>query len=392
LKILFVSLFLPQKKAYHAGGKFVFEMIRGLSRRHEIHLVTRLEEEELPLIESLRPFCRQIHPYTYRAKGGRRSLADLIGLGLNYLGFSRFADRVARSEDFDLLQVEWVDAAVMLKRRNTPMALTAHDVYTKPAERRMKAVRGLRRLLNTAVFLFVRLLEIRTMKKADAVFTLSGYDRNYLLAMAPGLNVRVVPFPAGLDLTERTFAQQENSMLFLASYKYLRRNTEAAIYFYREIFPLVRKVFPDARFIAAGYGPPDDLRALQDHDAAVTVPGFVDDLDECYKRAAVFVAPILVGGGIIVKILDAMAAGTPVVTTTYGNEGINAVPGQDLIVADDPGSFAAAVVRVLSDRQFAEQLGSSGREFVRRRYSTEAAISELEEAYEKIGKKKVNSK
>jgi glycosyltransferase involved in cell wall biosynthesis len=226
------------------------------------------------------------------------------------------------------------------------------------------------------------------MMKADTVFTLSEFDKNYLLAMAPGLNVRVIPFPAGLDLTEKTFAQQKNSILFLASYKYLRRNADAALYFYREIFPLVRKVIPDARFIAAGYGPPADLVSLQDHDAAVTVPGFVEDLDECYKKAVVFVAPILVGGGIIVKILDAMAAGTPVVTTTYGNEGINAVPDRDLIVADDPERFAAGVARILGDRQFAEQLGRNGREFVRKRYSTEAAITEIEEAYQEIVSRK----
>ena len=384
MKILFVSLFLPQKKAYHAGGKFVFEMIRSLSERHEIHLVTRLEENERFLIDELRPFCKEIRPYTYRAKEGKRNLLDLIALGLNYVGFSRFADRIARSGHFDLVQVEWVDAALMMKRRKTPIALTAHDVYSKPAERRMKAARGLRKLLNTSIFFVVRLLESRIMKKVSAVFTLSEYDRDYLLAMVPGIHVRVVPFPAGLDLTEKTFEQQKNSMLFLASYRFLRRNTDAALYFYREVFPRIRTVIPDATFVAAGYGPPEDLRKLQDHDPSVRVPGFVEDLDACYKKAAVFVAPILVGGGIIVKVLDAMAAGIPVVTTTYGNEGINAIPGRDLIVADDPVSFAAGVVRVLSDRQFAAQLGKKGKEFVLRHYSTGAAVREMEAAYQEI--------
>ena len=127
----------------------------------------------------------------------------------------------------------------------------------------------------------------------------------------------------------------------------------------------------------------------------VSVPGFVDDLDECYKRANVFVAPILVGGGIIVKILDAMAAGTPVVTTTYGNEGIGAVPGRDILIADDPESFADAVVRVLSDRGLEERLSLNGREFVRKHFTFEAAMKKLEAAYEKIvkGRKEaVNSK
>jgi glycosyltransferase involved in cell wall biosynthesis len=120
----------------------------------------------------------------------------------------------------------------------------------------------------------------------------------------------------------------------------------------------------------------------------VSVPGFVDDLDECYKKASVFVAPILVGGGIIVKILDSMAAGTPVVTTTYGNEGIGALPGRDLLIADDPKGFAEAVVRVLSDKELAAGLSRNGQEFVRKNFTLEAAITEIEAAYKKI----VNSK
>ena len=385
MKILFVSLFLPQEKAYHAGGRYVFEIIRGLSQRHEIHLVTRLEENELSLLESLRPFCKAIHPYTYSPKV-KRSPIDLAALGLNYIGFSRYADRLRGSGHFDMIQVEWVEAAVLINRSGTPMALTAHDVLTKPAKRRMRSDRGLRKLLNAIIFLFVRTLELRTMKRFDAVFTLSEFDKQYLLAMDPGLKVRVMHYPAGLDITERTFERQKNTILFLASYKYLRRNVEAALYFYNEVFPHVRKIIPGSIFIAAGYGPPADLTALQEKDPSVSVPGFVDDLDECYKKASVFVAPILVGGGIIVKILDSMAAGTPVVTTTYGNEGVGAVPERDILIADDPESFADAVVRVLSDKELAARLSRNGQEFVRKHYTLEAAMKNLEGTYQKIVK------
>src|SRR5208283_3084824 len=126
-------------------------------------------------------------------------------------------------------------------------------------------------------------------------------------------------------------------------------NVDAALYFYQKVFPLIRRRVSDAKFVIAGYGPPEELTALQKNDPGVLVTGFVDDIDECYKKAAVFVAPILLGGGIIVKILDALAAGTPVVTTSYGNEGIGAVPGRDLLVADDAEGFAAAVLRILRD-------------------------------------------
>jgi hypothetical protein len=135
VKILFVSLFLPQRKARHAGGRYVFEILSRLSARHEIHLATRLEEAELPLLDSLRPFCAAVHPYPYRDVA-RRGLLDNVRLVGNYLGFSRFADRLIRSNHYDVVQVEWVESALLISRGKTPMVLDAHDVITKPAERR----------------------------------------------------------------------------------------------------------------------------------------------------------------------------------------------------------------------------------------------------------------
>jgi polysaccharide biosynthesis protein PslH len=383
LNILFVSLFLPQKNAYHAGGKYVFEVIRDLSGRHDIHLVTRLEKGELPLLESLRPYCKAIHPYTYNVRG-RRKLTDLTALGLNYIGFSRFADRIASSGHFDLIHVEWVDSGIMIKKRRAPMLLTAHDVITKPVERRIEPEKGPRKMLNYLIYRAVRAVELRIANKFDIIFTLSEYDREYLSSMNAKPGIRVMPYPAGIGMTDRTFRRQEKTILFLASYKYLRRNTEAALFFHREIFPLVRKAVPEARFIAAGYGPPPDLMELQKNDPAVSVPGFVDDIEECYKTASVFVAPILVGGGIIVKVLDALAAGTPVVTTTFGNEGVGAETGKDILVADNPEDFAAAVIRVLTDRKLAEALSFNGKEFARKNFSHHAAAEKLESAYREL--------
>jgi len=374
---------LPQEKAYHAGGRYVFEVIRNLSKQHEISLATRLQEEELSDLESLRPFCKEIYPYTYRTEG-KRGLFDTIRLILNYLGFSRYADRLARNGQFDLVQVEWVEAAILMKHRAIPMVLDAHDVITKPAERSMKASRGIGKARGYLRYLIVRTLESRIAKKFNTVFTRSGNDKDYLLSMVPGLNVKVVPHPAGLDISDRNISKEQNTILFLASYKYRKVNVDAALYFYREVFPLIRKSVPDVKFIIAGYGPPEGLTSLQTKDPGILVPGFVEDIDECYKKASVFVAPILVGGGIIVKVLDAMAGGTPVVTTSYGNEGVAATAGRDLLVADDPAGFASAVLRVLSEKKLAETLSQNGREFVRRHYSLEAVMERIESAYREI--------
>lgn len=385
MKILFVSLFLPQEKAYHAGGRYVFELVRELSRRHEIHLATRLQEDEFASLEALRPYCREIHAYPYPV-AAKRGVADKLRLLLNYIGFSRFADRLIRDGGYDLVQVEWVEAALMIRRRSTPLVLDAHDVVTKPAERRFRQGRGVRRELGRLAWLFTKALELHIIRKADMVLTRSGYDRDYLAAMKPGVPIEVVPHPAGLDITGRSFERQRHTILFLASYRYRRVNVDGALWFYHEVFPLVREKVPDARFVIAGYGPPEELTRLPEQDPQVEVPGFVDDLDACYKRAEVFVAPILTGGGIIVKVLDALAAGTPVVTTSFGNEGIGAQPGRDLLVADDPACFAAEVVRLMTEPGLSRRIADSGREFVRRNYGLESVIGRIEAGYRKVVK------
>ncbi|HXV21050.1 MAG TPA: glycosyltransferase family 4 protein [Desulfuromonadales bacterium] len=387
MKILFVSLFLPQQKSRHAGGRYVYEILRNLAQRHEIHLATRLEESELPLLDSLRPLCATIHPFTYPGVTQRGVLESLRLVG-NYLGFSRFADRLIRSGEFDVVQVEWVETALLICRGKTPMVLDAHDVITKPAERRMQQARGAARLPAGLRYLLTRAAERRIMRRFAAIFTVSEFDRHYLLRMAPELAARVktVPIPAGMDISGQHHATKPNTILFLAAYRHRQVNVDAALWFYREVLPLVRRKIPEARFIIAGNGPPEELTMLAAADPKVEVPGFVDDIDRCYKEAAVFVAPILTGGGIIVKILDALAAARPVVATSIGNEGIAAQPGRDLLVADDPATFAAHVVKLLQEPEYARTLGANGAEFVKQNYGIDSVIARLENNLAEVAK------
>jgi polysaccharide biosynthesis protein PslH len=389
VKILFISLFLPHPKATHAGGRYVYEMLRHLSRNHEVDLATRHEEDEAPLLADLHPFCKSIYPHPY-STAARRGLLDNLGLIGNYLGFSRFADRLIADGDYDLVQVEWVEAAVLISRRSIPMLLDAHDVITKPAERSFTNAVGVEKLFPWLIYRFIRFVECLIARRFDAVLTRSEYDSQYLRKMLPTVRSVVIPHPAGLDLKDSPNDPEGRTILFLASYKYRPVNVAAALWFYREVFPLVQSHVPDARFVIAGYGPPAELTALT-ADPQVAVTGFVDDLDRCYKEAAVFVAPILTGGGIIVKVLDALAAATPTVATTFANEGVGAVPGRDLLVADAPEDFAAAVVKLLLDREYATRLGKSGRDFVRGTFGCESVMARLDAVHEDLVKNYGNS-
>jgi len=382
MRILLISLFLPHPKAPHAGGRYVYELLRHLSQKHEVHLATRYDSEEEQLLDDLRPLCRSLHPYPYSTTA-KRSLVDNLALIANYLAFSRYADRLIARGGYDLVQVEWVEAAILIKRRRTPMLLDAHDVMAKPFARAAAKSRGFAGTVSRLIAVAVKSAELLIMRRFERIITLSEFDRDYLKKLWPSAPVRSIPIPAGLDISAKLYDRQPGTILFLASYKYRPVNVAAALWFYRQVFPLVRSSMPGACFVIAGYGPPPELTALT-ADPQVKATGYVDDLDRCHKEAAVFIAPILTGGGIIVKLLDALAAGTPTVATTFGNEGVGALPGRDLLVADDPRDFAAAVVRLLQDRFYAEQLGRSGREYVQTNFGRGATMAKLDAVHAEL--------
>ena len=375
MKVLLVSLFMPHPAAPHAGGRYVFELLRHLSGEHRVTLATRYQADEELLLADLRPYCHRLHSSPYPAVA-RRGLLGKLRLVGSYLAFSRFVDRLIAEGDYDLVQVEWVETALLIRRHKVPMLLDAHDVLTKPFRRRA-AAGGIGARLLAAL---VQRVELAIMGRFDRIITLSDFDNDFLRSIWPAAPAVTVPIPAGLDFRGRDWVRQPATILFLASYRYRPVNVEAALWFARKVLPLVRASVPEARFIVAGDGPPPALLALND-EPGIEVVGYVKDLERCHKTAALFVAPILTGGGIIVKLLDALAAGTPTVSTTFGNEGVGAMPGRDLLVADGPEEFAAAVIRLLSDRALAEEVGGNGRLYVTQRYGRGAVLARLDDLY-----------
>src|SRR5437868_7433587 len=140
-------------------------------------------------------------------------------------------------------------------------------------------------------------------------------------------------------------------------------NVRAVSWFTEACFERIRAHVPGASLLIAGKAPVRQVRQLGEREG-ISVTGFVDSMPEMLRRATVAVAPMISGAGIQNKVLEAMACGLPVVTTTTGLGGIEAVPGRDLVVADDAGAFADAVSAFLCDRAQASVVGRSARALV----------------------------
>lgn len=386
MKILLVSPFLPYRNVPHAGGKFVHMILEYLSRRHEVDLLCRVFPEEQRHLEEAKRVVRQFHPL-YEGLSMSSDVGSLSRRIRSYRRLGREANRIVRQGTYDLVLVEFTEAGMFLNTRGWPLpVLDCHDIITKPWHRRWQSAGGISRIYWRLAYLAFSMAERRTAKRFVVLFTRSHEDAEWARGRIGHRDVRVLPHPAGADM--RVYPRQEvpGRLLFLGAMS-RQLNVEGAIYFYRRVFPRVRERFPAAHFWIVGGNPTATLRAACDADSSVRVTGFVEDIGEQYASASVFVAPILTGGGIIVKILDAMAAGVPVVTTTYGNEGIRAEAGVDLFVADTPEDFASRVISLLGDDGLRRRVGENGRAFAARNYGKDGILEQFEADLSRIARR-----
>jgi glycosyltransferase involved in cell wall biosynthesis len=164
-------------------------------------------------------------------------------------------------------------------------------------------------------------------------------------------------------------------------------NIDGVAYFIQEIWPRIAEANPDARFKVIGGNPHPSLLAMAGPRIAFT--GFVPDLRPHLAAASVVVVPLRLGGGTRLKIVEAMAMGKAIVSTTLGAEGIDARPPRDLLLEDDPAAFAAAVNGLLADPDRATRIGQAARQLAVQRYSWKEAASELESFYRQILERRV---
>jgi glycosyltransferase involved in cell wall biosynthesis len=279
-------------------------------------------------------------------------------------------------EDFDFLHVERVFMADNLRALlRSPAAqglvkvLDVDDIESLKASRLLRTEPAplTRRFWGRLDLAKLRAFERAALRRFDVALVCSRADQQWLGAVSSGADVEV--FCNGADVTPAQAAPRRDdgrTLLFLGAMSY-RPNSDAALYFAREVFPLVRREIPDARFVVVGRSPPAELEALAD-GTHLEVRGFVADKDAVLAACSALVAPIRAGGGTRLKILEAMAARLPVVSTTVGCEGIDVTPGRDLLVADSANDFATACVTLLRDRERHAALSAAGFELVSSHY------------------------
>lgn len=222
--------------------------------------------------------------------------------------------------------------------------------------------------------------ELTSIRSSDVTIVLSTYERDILLPDVPSTTqLRVLPLLR--DIPPNLAApglEGRRDVLFVGTYQH-PPNADAAIFFARKVWPLVRAQLPEARFLVVGSAVTPEVEALGAEEG-VEVVGFVQDLDALMSQVRVSVAPLRYGAGLKGKMASALQSGLPTVATRIAAEGTALIDGRDILIADTPEEMAAAVVRLYSDDALWLALAANGFDFVRREYSLEAneeRVSEL---------------
>jgi sugar transferase (PEP-CTERM/EpsH1 system associated) len=390
--VLLLAPYAPYPPRF-GGAVRVFHLIRVLAREHRVTLLCFASAEERAALGPLHDICAAIH--TVEPPPGQHwkrlyQLRSLLGRPYSYYvhyspAMAATLERVLARQRFDLVQLEFGDVAPYYTPSGpVPWVLDEHNVEYRLLERSwQQASSPLRRLYNRLEARKLKRDELAACRRADAVLTTSDVDRATLAPDVPGVPIRVVP--NGVDTSFFTPGDPAEidpaCVLFTGAIDY-HPNTDGVRYFHAEILPRIQAAAPEAVFTVVGKDPPAHIQALA--GPRVVVTGSVPDVRPWMRRGAVAVVPLRVGGGTRLKILEALATGRAVVSTSLGCEGIEITPGEDILIADTPADFADAVLRCLRDPGLRARLGRRGRALVERRYRWEAIGDGLSGFYRKL--------
>lgn len=353
LRVLFVSPY-PICPPVHGGGVFMYQTIRQLARLCELHVIVVLDyPHQRDAHEELDRICASVE-YVVRLESGQKTLGSIEPHAVHEFknaGLAWLIHRQIYTRGIDVLQLEYLVMGQYAGQfRRIPSILFEHDIYFQSIARRLPYLGSfVEKMQARWEYLRAFRYELKLLPKVDRIQVCSRENGDYLASFLPRLRDRIDDaFRAGIDTASYNFqldGREPFTMLFLGSFRHLP-NQEALHWFVQEVFPRVRAKEPRARLIVIGSDPPP--RHSLPQAEAIELAGFVEDVQEPLGRYSLFVCPILSGSGVRVKLLEAFAAGIPVVSTRLGAEGLAAEDGEICALADDPESFAAYVVELLS--------------------------------------------
>lgn len=403
MKILLIAHFLPWPP--HGGSsQRNFNLLRELNKECDIYMIGFTqrphygsEDEKLEAIAQLKKHCSYLQafdiPTDYNRIGWYALLLGNILSREPYSvwrfrsrAFDRELDRLLREETFDIVYADTVATApyALRARGRARLVLNHHNVESTLLLRRAdnESNPGSRMYLRHQGRK-LRRWEAKMCPQFDVNLTVSSLDADELGRQAPDAHYEVIANGTDTEYFAPRGESDGHDMMYAGGGTWYP-NRDAMTWFCREIFPLIADKVPDATMNVIGGQPPAEVVAASGADARIKVHGFVPDVRPFMARSSVYVAPIRVGGGTRLKILDAFAAGKAVVSTAVGCEGIDCIDGEHIVIANTPGDIANRVVYLMQHPEKRREIERNARRLAENSYSWHIIGEKLRNLYREI--------
>ncbi|MBI3243386.1 MAG: glycosyltransferase [Chloroflexi bacterium] len=393
MKVLLLTQVLPYPP--DSGPKVkTLNVLKYLARHHEVTLVSFVRGDQSADVKQLDRYCRAIHTVPME----RAAIHDALAMARSLLtgqpwmmvrddraAMRQLVDRLSAETRFDIAHADQLNMAQYAERvKGARKILDAHNALWLLYKRLWQTMgNGLRKILLGRDWQLIKKYEGRTCRDFDAVLAVSDEDKAALEeAMGRRGGITVIPIAVDTDELAPVNRLPDADHILHIGTMYWPPNIDGILWFIRDIYSRIRAGRPGVEFDVVGARPPQEIVELGKNGSGINVTGYVDDPTPYLQKAGAMVVPLRSGGGMRVKILNALSQGLPIVTTTLGCEGIAVEPGKHVLVADTPEAFAQATLRLLEDKALAAELGRNGRQLIQSTYDYRAACRPLDAVYQ----------
>lgn len=400
-KVLWISSCAPSRKAREAGGQTFQYYFNGMLQdtRFEIKLISLGNPERKE--ETEKEFRDIDAKFIYSGGGFREKTKKLsnvesmlnpwnkhAGLISNYCSNAMLdTARKYKVDGYspDIVILEWTNAVVLAKEiheifPDSKFVASEHDVTFVGYERKKEYYKGLKKLLWKIKYVNEKRIELDSLKMCELVLPHNADNRNILVNEGIDLSKIMGLVPYYNNMSECNRNSNQKDILFFGAMARME-NSLSALWFIDNVLPLLSDI--DIRFVVLGSNPTEELKAKE--SARVHVTGFVDAVEPYFEKSMCLVAPLVLGAGIKVKVLEAMSSGIPVLTNDIGIEGIPAIDGKDYLHCVSPQEYANAIREIHNNKIDVKNLEINAKGMLKEHFSMEQSLHQYQDKLANIG-------
>jgi sugar transferase (PEP-CTERM/EpsH1 system associated) len=398
MRILFITFGLPYPP--DSGVRIHdFYLIKNVSQHHSVLLLSLITSpQQVKYIEQIGKYCDFVDFVVVKPRSIKEHASAIVQsllsgrpLATHPFFYEEMVSKireVVTNWNVDIVQIEHSFLAPYVEAipagNKCKKILSFHNLGMNQYKRMLHLKTGIKeKLLFVLKWLLMLRWEARYAEKFDHCLVVSPLEGQLLQSTNPKLRISVIENGVDTELYQPLeYTSKDSNLLFVGVMGY-PPNVDAVLYFCDSIMPLMQRQIPGVRLIVVGHEPTQEIHKLAERKNVV-VTGYVEDIIPYYQQSQATIVPLRGGGGTRLKILESMALGRPVVSTSLGCEGLNVIDKENIMIVNTPAEFAERVVQLLKDRKLREKISHNARRLVETHYDWSKISQKLMKVYDDI--------